>query len=838
MKKLTKTLSLVLVVAMVLSLCVIGASATFTDNDKITKTNNEAVALMTDMKVVGGYKDGSFKPAGTLTRAEACVLLTNMTLGPNASAVAPSTVSFKDVPTSFWGYKYIEYCYQSGYIAGTGAGKFSPNATLTGYQWALMLMRVRGVDMSNLTGANWQINTAKAYYADATSFSKVAIGNVAITREAATQMTYDALFTSLTGATGYPVYLAAGDKLVGVYSTVAEASAMCQALNAKAGLDNTYYVGTTKATMGTDYMAKTVFGVTKETKTDDFGRPSTVYTATTAAEGTTYGWTNKTKTVANLPTLTYTEKVTSGKIFTDLGLTTSTAITANTYTDGVFAAGTLSVVYKGTDSIGGNGTVTEVYYNPVTKTINIVLVNTYFGMVTKVTPATSAANAKRTVTVSALGVDTDAAGKATASAFTSGDFETENFALKDYVLYTVARTAASTYVVESAVAAKPVELTATSYSTLGFTAGGTTYKYNAMCASSTLQDFSSHKVFVDANNYVMDVADVTATPDFAVLTKLGTTTDNWGIGHPVAQLVFADGTAKQVNLDGTDYSANLNTVVRYTVTGNVYTLAAIDSTPIKGVTYTAAAEGTFKTVDSDTAVVDGGVNLAVIKGVSQFTFGDTYYANTQTIFVVRTGAGTPASPYAYTSYNGVTNVPSMSATGKAAGYVVSASGVAKLVYIVGSNVTATTTSDVVFVSGLYTTSTKQVNSVNVTYYTGSAVVNGKVETVDFAENYGIGVYTGKVTDTNGNTVLTNNVGRALASNSVYDILGNTIVNNGVTYSVAPDCAVYTYNATTGALTAVTLADVPEGATGWMTLQSDTTANSTAAVVSAIYISVP
>lgn len=91
MKKLTKTLSLVLVVAMVLSLCVIGAGATFTDNDKITKDYSEAVTIATDLGIVSGVGNNTFAPAGTFTRAQAAVILTKMTTGANAAAIAPTT---------------------------------------------------------------------------------------------------------------------------------------------------------------------------------------------------------------------------------------------------------------------------------------------------------------------------------------------------------------------------------------------------------------------------------------------------------------------------------------------------------------------------------------------------------------------------------------------------------------------------------------------------------------------------------------------------------------------------------------------------------------------------
>jgi hypothetical protein len=92
MKKLTKTLSLVLVVAMVLGLCVIGAGASyssFTDKDKITKDYSEAVEIMTDLGCVSGMSATTFAPAGNFTRAQAAVILTRLTLGSICGRLRP-----------------------------------------------------------------------------------------------------------------------------------------------------------------------------------------------------------------------------------------------------------------------------------------------------------------------------------------------------------------------------------------------------------------------------------------------------------------------------------------------------------------------------------------------------------------------------------------------------------------------------------------------------------------------------------------------------------------------------------------------------------------------------
>ena len=62
MRNLKKVLSLVLCVAMMLSVMVVGAGAAFSDQSKIK--NTEAVDACTALNIIGGYPDGSFKPEG------------------------------------------------------------------------------------------------------------------------------------------------------------------------------------------------------------------------------------------------------------------------------------------------------------------------------------------------------------------------------------------------------------------------------------------------------------------------------------------------------------------------------------------------------------------------------------------------------------------------------------------------------------------------------------------------------------------------------------------------------------------------------------------------------
>ena len=843
MKKLTKTLSLVLVVAMVLSLCVIGASATFTDNSKVTANYNEAVGIMTDLAVVKGYPDGSFKPAGTLTRAEACVLMANMTLGTAAAAaLAPTTVTFKDVPTSYWGYKYVEYCYQCGYIAGTGAGNFTPGATLTGYQWALMLMRILGYDMTSLSTGNWQINTAKVYYATDTAFSSVTISSAAMTREAATQMAYDALFYSNNVKTGYAVYK--DGVAIAYYDSLNEASAQSALFDSLDSTSAVYSFSKTPVTVanGTS-LASTVFGVYKNASgaatSDVYGRPANVYTTSTKAKATAYGWTataydTAAKIVAATPVLTYTTSIvpkTLGLTLQNSGYKTTGSI--NFVTNGksvTYTSSDVASYLAGTTPVGGNGCLVEVYVNTSNVVTTIVVVNTYVGAVTitaKDNTATTNVD-ERTLSVT-VGSHTFTANYATPgfdavykAATAAAAAATTSYALVVPDTDNTANGAAVSLAVPDSKTVTP-----TSYSTSSFATSDATYKYSKNCVG-TVGSFSAQTVLVDAYGYVIKADAVATTANLAVLTAVGKTT-SWGTDTYQARLVMPDGTVSEVTA-AADYTGLVNTVVNYSVTSGVYTLVTMGTALTPVASYSGTAKGTFTS-----GAVATGVTLSLTKGVATFTFGTTFVANAQTVFVVRSGSGTTASPYTYASYTGVANVPSMSAT-KAAGYVVEASGVAKFVYVVGATAATTTGNAVVFVPGIASSVNSLVGTTTVTHYVGKAIVDGSIVDLDMSANYGIGVYTVKGTDAYGYVTLATPAGAALATNSVYDATGATIVINGTTYSVASDCVIYTYSASTGAITAATLSDVTANATGWFTLKSNLS-TSGADIVNAIYVQV-
>ena len=193
-----KVLSLVLCVAMMLSVMVVGAGAAFSDQSKIK--NTEAVDACTALNIIGGYPDGSFKPEGNITRAEVtkmiCVALNG---GKEPNLATNATPTFSDVRTnanSAWAEKYIESCYAQGIVSGVGGGKFAPAGNVTGTQLAKMLLVSLGYKSENegFTGNAWATNvnvraSQKGLYDGLESMDPAA----ALTRDSAAQMIWNAL---------------------------------------------------------------------------------------------------------------------------------------------------------------------------------------------------------------------------------------------------------------------------------------------------------------------------------------------------------------------------------------------------------------------------------------------------------------------------------------------------------------------------------------------------------------------------------------------------------------------------------------------------------------------
>ena len=136
------------------------AGAAFTDSADI-KVDAEVVDTLVALGVVNGYDDGSFKPNGTVTRAEMAKMIYVLRTGnSDASAYNDDKTSFTDIG-SHWARGYIKYCQSLGIIAGKSNTKFVPNEKVTAQEAAKMLLVTLGYDAAKagLTGPSWAAKT-------------------------------------------------------------------------------------------------------------------------------------------------------------------------------------------------------------------------------------------------------------------------------------------------------------------------------------------------------------------------------------------------------------------------------------------------------------------------------------------------------------------------------------------------------------------------------------------------------------------------------------------------------------------------------------------------------
>ena len=180
-----KVLSLVLVIAMVLSSFSFAFAANFED---VEGDYEEAINALVALGVVRGYEDGTFRPENILTRAELAVLLVE-SLG-YGGLVAGSTSNFSDTQ-NHWSNGYVGIAAGTGLVLGYPDGTFKPDQPLTYDEAITMILRAVGYADSALKG-NWPTNF-KVKAIDLDLLDDVNMATAAADRGGVAQILFNAL---------------------------------------------------------------------------------------------------------------------------------------------------------------------------------------------------------------------------------------------------------------------------------------------------------------------------------------------------------------------------------------------------------------------------------------------------------------------------------------------------------------------------------------------------------------------------------------------------------------------------------------------------------------------
>ena len=842
-----KFLSLVLALVMTMSLVTVSAGAKdFSDNSKIAY--KEAVDVMSAVKVIDGYTDGSFNPSTTLTRGAAAKIICNLILGPTtAGALVADAAPYKDVPTNHTFAGYIAYCQKAGIISGYADGSFKPANSLTGYAFMKMLLGALGYDAAKegYTGANWSINVAKQALNIGLDdgLNGDFNGVKAVTREEACLYAFNMLQADVVE------YEKNSTITVGNVTVTDNSAAKSKRSGSSATNDGN--IDGKKGGDGYVQFAEEYFNkLVKSETTDDMGRPATK-------------WTNKGDkigTYADKADQTYYKNVKLGDIYSDLGMTQkddeATVIINGVKADKVSVSknNTLKIADKKNgnyynydaahaDKLIGDGSIVEVFYNDDTNHVTIVVADVYVGEVTsketKVADPYVVIESKKTMT------DTETRTNYTGFTSNATHFEcdTSAFAEDDIVLFTYSQSEKS---IQTVVKAESTEGIVSEYTlTKSLTLADKEYKYAKNIVfdfgpEDTMRTKGTYTIYTDANGLVIFVTEAEFKPtDYAFVLDAEAASQT-GFKFDRAKLVLSDGTVKTVYTDD-DYANYKGYIVTYRAdSDNNYVLRKAPNTTFNGGTISVA--NMFNTTDA--AIKASGVltNGKTPKktGATKTDFfmqngnakvfpgnGDTLYANSETVFVVaetKTVGGVTSTEYS--SYTGIKNAPSIDPKG---------TGVAEMVYYVRGNnllgfvfVDATNCdvingrNNITFLAGKNGMSKLKYDSDNNSYYVYNAVVDGEITTVKVsydANTLGAGVESNRVYQnvkynnkgtiaTGGATVTTydlveNNTTGIWKLNGAYTIgLNSTTTASASTrYTVASDAKMYLID-TDGVITKV------------------------------------
>ena len=657
-----KLLAMVLALVMTLSLAV--SANAFKDDKSISDDYAEAVAVLNGMGVFKGYEDGSFQPAGDITRAEVSAIVYRVYTQDVKDAKASMYATynkFSDMAGAGWAQGYIGYCANASLVKGYPDGTFKPSGKVTGYEVLAMILRAVGYDKNNeFSGADWALHVAQ------TAQQLGVLDRVAKTTDlnapASRELVAELLFQGIQKAqvTYTPAFGYVTDKVIG-------------AKNNSLGEKN--------------------FKLDSAKSSDKWGRPATKWTYNTGDKGTTF---------VEKPDLTYTKAVAECDVAHDAGLKVDTAYTL--YVNGQKQPTTYTVNLTDTvTKMGAQGRLVEVYDD------TIVMIDTFLAKVTYVAPAAYDAQGHlRTEATIKLDVyATKGTTTATPLTLTNGE-DAYPYAVGDYVLLNAFTNAANSATESGSIktgADKYGEVVskATSidgaqsviyYNAKQHNVEGTVYddavKFYFDNAVASTNKFTW---FFDQYNNLIGNVEIAAATSYGVINSIwwaGNATDGSGVAK--ANVTYVDGTTAVLDISTLIYNGaaaeNRNTTyiakggklshstaALKVMSGDTYSTAPtsyfyiddyIDQNARADKTgaqilnddmfqFTTQPNGTVKAVEvsgAGTAAAYKNLhseNLAIYKD-TQITSG--LVANSNTVYLIRSGDDTTASPYTFKSVTG------------------------------------------------------------------------------------------------------------------------------------------------------------------------------------------
>ncbi|MBO9600514.1 MAG: S-layer homology domain-containing protein, partial [Cohnella sp.] len=135
-----------------------------------------AILKLANKQIISGYADGTFRPDGQITKAEAAALIYRA-LGGTREPI-PNAKFYRDVKATSWYAPAVVSLTKRGILSGAGNGKFNPNELVTREQLAVMIVNaMKHIDRSLLPLTT---NRSPVVFTDAAKQSKWAAEPIAM----------------------------------------------------------------------------------------------------------------------------------------------------------------------------------------------------------------------------------------------------------------------------------------------------------------------------------------------------------------------------------------------------------------------------------------------------------------------------------------------------------------------------------------------------------------------------------------------------------------------------------------------------------------------------------
>lgn len=106
--------------------------------------DSEAVQSLTELQVLDGYDDGTFKPDALISRAEFAKVISVINGVADLQSSDFPEIEFSDVDSNHWAYNYIAHCYDMEIIDGYDDGTFKPDENISLAEAVKICLEVTG----------------------------------------------------------------------------------------------------------------------------------------------------------------------------------------------------------------------------------------------------------------------------------------------------------------------------------------------------------------------------------------------------------------------------------------------------------------------------------------------------------------------------------------------------------------------------------------------------------------------------------------------------------------------------------------------------------------------